>query len=333
MAAQTVVITGASGGVGRALARKYGERGCNVGLLARGEAGLQGAKEEVEARGGRAIAVPTDVADDDQVEQAAEKVEAEFGPIDIWINNAMVTVLAKVWNVDPEEFKRVTEVNYLGVVHGCLAALKRMRPRNAGTIVNVGSALAFRGIPLQAAYCGSKHAIQGFTESLYAELLHEDSDIDLCSVHLPGLNTTQFTWGRNKLDKLPQPVPPIFQPEVAADGIMWAADNGRRETYVAASTPLTIWGNRLARGAVARYLASGNISAQQSDKSADLYPGDNLFEPQDQDEDRGSHGPYDDQAHGMSPFDKVSQNRGKVAAGVALAGVVAAVASKFLGRD
>jgi NAD(P)-dependent dehydrogenase (short-subunit alcohol dehydrogenase family) len=323
MGTQTVVITGATGGVGRALARLYGERGANVTLLARGEAGLAGAAREVEEAGGRALPIATDVADAEAVEDAAERVEDELGPIDVWVNVAMATVLARTWDITPEEFRRVTEVNYLGFVHGTLAALKRMRPRNRGTIVQVGSALAFRGIPLQSPYCATKHAIVGFTESLNAELLAEDSAIDLCVVHLPGVNTTQFVWGRNKLPKAPQPVPPIFQPEVAATAIAWAADKGRRQTYVAAPTALTIWGNRLARPLMARYLARTNIDAQQTDRPADPDAPDNLFEPQDQDVDRGSHGPFDDQAHAASPMEVLTRNPGRVAAGI---GATAAVA-------
>jgi NAD(P)-dependent dehydrogenase (short-subunit alcohol dehydrogenase family) len=206
MADQTVVVTGASGGVGRALARLYGGRGASVALLARGEAGLQAAADEVEGAGGQAPAIPTDVADHDQVETAARRVEEELGPVDVWVNNAMVTVLARTWDVASDEFRRVTEVNYLGYVHGTLAALRRMRPRDRGTIVQVGSALAFRGIPAQSPYCATKHAIEGFTESLNAELLADDSRVRLCAVHLPGLNTTQFVWGRNKLARRTQPV-------------------------------------------------------------------------------------------------------------------------------
>jgi NAD(P)-dependent dehydrogenase (short-subunit alcohol dehydrogenase family) len=318
MPERTVVITGASAGVGRALAHVYGQRGANVALLARGEAGLAGAAADVEAAGGRALTLPTDVADAEQVEAAAERTEAELGPIDVWINNAMTTIMARTWDVTPEEFRRVTEVNYLGYVHGTLAALRRMRPRDAGTIVEVGSALAFRGIPVQGPYCASKHAIVGFAQSLYTELLAEGSGVQLCAVHLPGLNTPQFTWGRNKLPNQPQPVPPIYQPEVAAEAIAWAADRGRRLTYVAGSTAATIWANRLARPLLARYLARTNIDAQQTDEPASPDAPDNLFAPQDQDEDRGSHGPFDGQAHEHSPTQVLSRNRGKLATVAAL---------------
>lgn len=331
MTAATIVITGASGGVGRSLARLYGERGDRVALLARGEAGLAGAAKEVEDAGGRPLPIVTDVTDADQVETAAERIEAELGPIDVWINNAMVTVMARVWDTTPEEFRRVTDTNYLGYVNGTLAALRRMRPRNAGTIVEVGSALAFRGIPLQGAYCASKHAIGGFTETLHAELLAEDSGIAVCAVHLPGLNTTQFTWGRNKLDNKPQPVPPIFQPEVAAEGIAWAADHGRRLTYVGASTALTVWGNRLARPLIARYLARTNIDAQQRDEPAEPDAPDNLYEPQDQHHDRGSHGPFDDRAREWSAAQVVSAARAPIGAGLAFAAVVGWLASRRAG--
>ncbi|MBW3577122.1 MAG: SDR family oxidoreductase [Actinobacteria bacterium] len=328
------MITGASGGVGRAVARLYADRGANVALLARGEAGLEVASNEVTERGGRALAIPTDVSDADQVEGAAARTEEEFGWIDVWINVAMVTVLAKTWDVTPEEFRRVTEVNYLGAVHGTLAALKRMRPRDRGTILNVGSALAFRGIPLQAPYCASKAALENFGESLYTELLNEGSNVRFCEVHLPGLNTTQFIWGRNKTDKAPQPVPPMYQPEVAARGIVWAADNGRRTTWVGASTPATIWGNRFFRGLVARNLAKSGIKKQKTDQPASARPQDNLFQPQDQDIDRGSHGPFDDKAHEHSAFDIVSRNRGKIAAGaVAVLGAAAVVVAGRADHD
>jgi NAD(P)-dependent dehydrogenase (short-subunit alcohol dehydrogenase family) len=309
MTGSTVVITGASGGVGRALARVYGARGDPVALLARGEAGLAGAARDVEDAGGRPLPIVVDVADAEQVEAAAARIEAELGPVDVWINNAMVTVMARTWDTTPEEFRRVIEIDYLGYVNGTLAALRRMRPRDAGTIVQVGSALAFRGIPLQGAYCASKHAIVGFTETLHAELLSEHSSIDVCDVHLPGVNTTQFTWGRNKLPNKPQPVAPIFQPEVAADAIAWAADHGRRLTYVGASTVLTVWGNRLAQPLIARYLARTNIDAQQRDEPADPHAPDNLFEPQDGQHDHGAHGPFDDRARAWSAAQVISTRR------------------------
>src|SRR5918911_1748378 len=231
-----VVITGASAGVGRATAQAFARRGARVGLLARGRDGLEGARRDVEALGGRALVLPTDVANAEAVERAAEAVEREFGPIDIWINNAMVSVFSPVKKMKPEEYRRVTEVTYLGVVYGTLAALKRMLPRDRGVIVQVGSALAYRGIPLQAAYCGAKHAIQGFMDALRCELLHDGSHVRVTMVQMPALNTPQFGWVKSRLPHKAQPVPPIYQPEVAAEAIVWAAHHPRRELCVGFST-------------------------------------------------------------------------------------------------
>src|SRR5256884_1454009 len=251
---QVIVITGASAGVGRATVRAFARQRADVGLLARGVDGLEGARREVEAAGGRALAIPTDVADADQVEAAAERVERELGPIDVWVNNAMVSVFSPVKELPADEVKRVTEVTCLGVVYGALAALRRMLPRDRGTIVQVGSALAYRGIPLQAAYCGAKHAIQGFTESLRCELLHDDSHVHVTMVQLPAMNTPQFDWVKNRLPHEPQPVPPIYAPEIAADAIVWAAHHRRRELSVGGPTAAAIWGNKIASGLLDRYL-------------------------------------------------------------------------------
>ena len=229
-----VVVTGASAGVGRATVRAFAARGANVGLLARGSDGLEAARAEVIEAGGRAIAVPTDVADATAVEQAAEAIEQELGPIDVWVNNAMTSVFAPFEEVQPDEFKRVTEVNYLGYVYGTMSALRRMRPRNRGVIVQVDSALGHRSIPLQSAYCGSKHAIIGFTDSLRCELIQQHSKVRVAVVDMPALNTPQFGWVRNRLPRKPQPVPPIYQPEVAADAIVWATEHNRRELALAA---------------------------------------------------------------------------------------------------
>jgi len=242
---KVVVITGASAGVGRATAHAYGARGDAVALLARSEESLAAAAAEVRERGGRALELPCDVADAAAVEAAAARVEAELGPIDVWVNNAMVTSLSRFEDMDPEEFRRVTDVTYHGVVHGTLTALRRMRPRDRGVVVQIGSSLAYRGIPLQSAYCGAKHAIQGFTESVRCELLHDGSKIHLTMVQLPALNTPQFTMARNRLPRHPMPVPPIYQPEVAADAIVWASEHRRREVWVGASTPSVIIGNAL----------------------------------------------------------------------------------------
>jgi NAD(P)-dependent dehydrogenase (short-subunit alcohol dehydrogenase family) len=278
-------------------------------LIARGRAGLEGARAEVERQGGRALAVPTDVADHDQVEAAAERIESELGPIDVWINNAMATILAPLSEIQPEEFRRSTEVTYLGSVWGTMAALRRMRPRDRGTIVQVGSALAYRGIPLQAPYCGAKHALQGFLESLRAELLHEGSSIHVSMVQLPALNTPQFTWARTRMPKEPQPVPPIYQPEVAAKAIVWAAKHPRRELMVGWPTVKAIMGNAVAPGLADRYLAKNGYDAQQRDEPHDPSRPDNLFEPVDAEEDRGAHGPFDDRSRERSIQAALSRHR------------------------
>src|SRR6185436_17230425 len=240
---RVVVITGASAGVGRATARAFAAGGADIGLLARGVDGLEAARREVEAAGGRALVLPTDVADPDQVEAAAERVERELGPIDVWVNNAMVSVLSPVRYLKNDEIRRVTDVTYLGVVYGTTAALRRMLPRDRGSIVQVGSALAYRGIPLQAAYCGAKHAIQGFTESLRCELLHDGSSVRVTMVQLPAMNTPQFDWVKSRMPRKPQPVPPIYTPEIAANAIVWAAAHERRELSVGIPTAVAIWGN------------------------------------------------------------------------------------------
>src|SRR5438034_1075164 len=274
-----VVITGASAGVGRATVRAFARQGADIGLLARGVDGLEAARREVEAAGGRAIAIPTDVADADRVEAAADRVERELGPIDVWVNNAMVSVFSPVKEMQPEEIKRVTDVTYLGVVYGTLAALKRMLPRNRGAIVQVGSALAYRGIPLQAAYCGAKHAIQGFTESLRCELLHDHSHVHVTMVQLPAMNTPQFDWVKSRLPREPQPVPPIYAPEIAADAIVWAAAHRRRELSVGGPTAAAIWANKIASGALDRYLAKTGYDSQQTDQPADPNKPHHLWPP------------------------------------------------------
>jgi NAD(P)-dependent dehydrogenase (short-subunit alcohol dehydrogenase family) len=298
---QTVVVTGASAGVGRAAAVAFASRGDRVGLLARGSAGLAGALAEVERAGGTGLAVETDVADPEAVEQAAATVEAQLGPIDVWVNDAMATVFAPFHEITPEEYRRSTEVTYLGTVHGTMAALRRMRGRGAGTIVQVGSALAYRGIPLQSPYCGAKHAIQGFTESVRCELLHDGCPVHLTMVQMPALNTPQFNWSRNKMGKRPQPVPPIFQPEVAAQAIVWASQHRRKEVYVGRSTVIAIIGDKLASAAADRYLARTGYGSQLTDESDDAARPDNLLEPLDAETDRGMHGRFDDRASDGDP--------------------------------
>ena len=290
MARQIVVVTGASAGVGRAVVRAFAREGADVGLLARGVDGLQAARREVEAAGGRALVLPTDVADAQQVDAAAERVERDLGPIDVWVNNAMVSVFSPVRELQADEVKRVTEVTYLGVVYGTMAALRRMLPRDRGMIVQVGSALAYRGIPLQAAYCGAKHAIQGFTESLRCELLHDHSGVNVTMVQLPAMNTPQFDWVKSRLPRQPQPVPPIYEPEVAANAIVWAAAHRRREMSVGMPTVEAIWGNKFASPLLDRYLARTGYDSQQTDVPADPNRPDNLWRPLPGD--HGAHGRF-----------------------------------------
>ncbi len=295
---KVVVITGASAGVGRATVRAFAHQGAHIALLARGREGLEEARREVEAAGGKALVVPTDVADADQVEAAAVAVEDQLGPIDVWVNNAMASVFSPVKEMTPAEYRRVTEVSYLGYVYGTLAALRRMLPRDRGVIVQVGSALAYRGIPLQSAYCGAKHAIQGFTESLRCELIHDGSNVKITMVQMPALNTPQFSWVKSRLPRKPQPVPPIFQPEVAADAIVNAARHYRREWYVGWPTVKAIVGNKVAPGFGDWYLARMGYDAQQYNGLADRDRPHNLWEPIPGD--HGAHGDFDDRAHESS---------------------------------
>ena len=320
---EVVVITGASAGVGRATVREFARHGAVIGLLARGEDGLAAAVAEVEAVGGKALAIPTDVADPEQVEIAARMVEECLGPIDVWVNNAMVTVFAPVKKMTPEEFKRVTDVTYLGAVYGTLEALKYMLPRDHGTIVQVGSALAYRSIPLQSAYCAAKHALLGFTDSLRSELIHDGNNVHVTMVHLPAVNTPQFEWSRAKMSNRPQPVGPIFQPEVAAEAIWFAAHHRRREVWVGGPTVLSIVGQKLAPRVGDWYLGKAGYAGQQTDEPVSPRRRDNLWEPVPGD--HGAHGPFDARSTERSVQLWLSRNRGWLAAagGVAAAGFVA----------
>ncbi|HTR29726.1 MAG TPA: SDR family oxidoreductase [Puia sp.] len=313
-----VVITGASAGLGRAMVREFAAEGATVALLARGKEGLNAAVQEVETLGGKAKAFPTDVADPGQVEAAAAAIEAELGPIDIWINNAMVSVFGPLKHMEPAEFRRVTEVTYLGQVYGTKAALKRMLVRNKGTIILVGSALAYRGIPLQSAYCGAKHAIHGFFESVRAELLHDHSNIDLSMVQLPAMNTTQFGFVKSYLPNKPQPMGRIYEPEVAARAIVQVARHPRREVFVGYPTVQTILGNKLAPGLLDHYLAKTGYEGQQTKEPADPQRKDNLYAPLPGD--HGAHGNFDAQAWHVSPQFWAASNKGLLAGALALLG-------------
>lgn len=314
---EVVVITGASAGVGRATARAFGARGAHVGLLARHHERLQHARAEVEAAGGRALVLPADVADANQVEGAAAEVERTFGPIDIWVNNAMVSVFSPVREMTADEFARVTAVTYLGTVHGTLAALRRMLPRDAGVIVQVGSALAYRGIPLQSAYCGAKHAVQGFCDSLRAELLHDHARVRITMVQLPAVNTPQFNWVKSRLPHRAQPVPPIFSPELAARAIVWAAHHDRRELFVGLPTLRAILGNKLAPGFGDRFLARMGYDAQQTDEPEDPDRRHNLYDPVPGDP--GADGRFGDRARNSSTQLWLTTHRRPLAVAVATA--------------
>jgi short-subunit dehydrogenase len=318
MKPDVVVVTGASAGVGRAVVREFARRRAKIGLVARGMDGLEATKAEVEELGGEAIIARADVANHDEVEAAARATEDAFGPIDIWINNAMASVFAPIRELTPEELHRVTDVTYHGVVHGTMAALRRMLPRNRGKIVQVGSALAYRGIPLQAAYCGAKHAIQGFNDSLHAELIHDHSNVSLTMVNLPALNTPQFDWVLSKLPRRAQPVPPIFQPEVAADAIVWAAYHDRREINVSFRTSEVIIGNAFFPALGDWYLAKNGYDAQQTNEPEPPNRPHNLWEPLPGD--HGAHGRFDDQAQPASLNLTMNLNRAPLLA--AGAGVV-----------
>jgi NAD(P)-dependent dehydrogenase (short-subunit alcohol dehydrogenase family) len=325
---KVVVITGATGGVGRATAWEFAKQGAKIVLLARGKEQLEGTKKEVEALGGKALAIPTDVADASQVEAAAEQAENEFGPIDVWINNAMNSVFAPFKEIKPEEFKRVTEVTYLGQIYGAMSALKRMLPRNKGSIIFVGSALAYRGIPLQSAYCGSKHGIQGFYDSLRTELMHDKSKVKICMVQLPAMNTTQFGWVLSRLPNKPRPMGKVYQPEVAAKAIVFAAKHNRREVWVGYPTYEAIIGNKIAPWYADKVLAKNGIEGQQTDQPADPNRKNNVWEPVD--EDRGAYGNFKNISHNFSYTLWAGMNRNLLRAvgGLALGALALGLAAK-----
>lgn len=322
---EVVVVTGASAGVGRAIVQAFGKRGAHIGLLARGHAGLEAARREVEEAGGKALVIPTDVADAEQVEAAATKVEETFGPIDIWINVAMASVFSPFKEMKPEEYKRVTEVTYLGQVYGTMAALHHMLPRDKGRIIQIGSALAYRGIPLQSAYCGAKHAIQGFTESVRCELLHDKSNVKITMVQLPAVNTPQFSWVKSRLPNKAQPVPPIYQPEVIADAVTWVMDHYRRQLFVGSSTVTAIQGNKVAPGLGDHYLARTGYKSQQTNEPDNHNRPDNLWKPVDEDRDHGAHGDFDNRSKDKSWQLVANTHRGLLAL------VASGIASLLLG--
>jgi NAD(P)-dependent dehydrogenase (short-subunit alcohol dehydrogenase family) len=323
----TVLITGASSGIGRATVRRFAAPDMRIALVARDREGLQATAREVESAGGEALVLPADVAAADAVEAVATAAEEALGPIDIWVNVAMTTVFAFFEDVEPDEFERATAVTYLGSVWGMRSALKRMGPRNRGTIVQVGSAMAYRGIPLQAPYCGAKHAVQGVFESLRTELRHNNSSVHLTTVHLPGVNTPQFEHCRDKFDMRSQPVAPVYQPEVAADAIHWAAHHRRREVYVGIPTVYTIWGNKVAPWLAERYLARTAVSGQLSDAAKSPDRPDNLFGPPPGD--AGAHGPYGERAHRRSvQFWATKHRRGLLSAAAGVAVVAGAAVAR-----
>lgn len=328
---EVVVITGASGGIGRAAVREFAKHGATLALIARGEEGLEAAKRDAEQLGARAIAIPADVSNYDEVEQAAQRAERELGPIDTWVNVAFTNVFSEFWDVTPDEWRRLTDVTYLGYVWGTMAAMKRMRPRDRGTIVQVGSALCYRSIPLQSPYCGSKAAIRGFTDSIRCELLHHRSKIKVTMVQMPAVNTPQFTWNRVKSGlNHPQPLPPIFQPEVAGRAIYWAAHKTPREMWVGASSVLAILVQKFAPRAGDWWLGLTGYKSQQTQQPISPGRPDNLYKPADTLKDFGAHGEFDAEAKPRSWETELIMNRQWVMAGIGLAG--AAVVTTALRR-
>ncbi|HZP52651.1 MAG TPA: SDR family oxidoreductase [Actinocrinis sp.] len=323
---QTVVITGASGGIGRATAREFAKRGARIGLIARGRTGLEAAAREVEQLGGKALVLPADVADHDQVQAAADRAEDEFGPIDVWVNVAFTSVFAPFTEIKPEEFRRVTEVTYLGSVNGLRTALSKMEPRDHGVIVQVGSALGVRSIPLQSAYCGAKHAVNGVASSIRTELMHKGSNVKVTVVQMPAVNTPQFSWVLSRMPNHPQPVPPIYQPEVAAQAVVFAADHPqRKQYYVGLSTALTITAEKFFSGLLDRYLAKTGFDSQQTQQKAAPDRPENLWEPADGERghDFGAHGEFDQRSHNRDPQVWVSRHARLASVGAAAGGLAA----------
>lgn len=314
-----IVITGASAGVGRAIAKEFAQHGARLVLMARGKERLESAKKEMEELGAEVVTFSVDVGNAEQIEAAAALVEEKWGDIDVWINNAMVGLLSPVKEMKAEEYKRVTDVTYLGQVYGAQVALKRMLPRNKGSIVFIGSALAYRGIPLQSAYCGAKHAIQGFFDSLRAELLHEESQVKVSMVQLPAMNTPQFEWMRNRMPQKPKPMGTIYQPEVAARSVYYAAYHDVRELKVASSTLQAIWGNKMFPTVGDWQLAKNGYEGQQTSEPADPKQADNLFDPAPGD--YGAHGPFDEEAKENSNIGWMGRNQSIPMAAAALAGL------------
>lgn len=327
---ENVVITGGTAGIGRATAREFARNGCNVAVLARGEDGLEATRRELEGLGAKALAISTDVADSGAVEAAADRVEKELGPIDIWVNNAFAGIFSRFMDVTPEEYERVTQVTYLGQVNGTRAALSRMLPRNRGKVVLVGSALAYRGIPLQSAYCGAKHAIQGFIDSVRSELLHDKTDVSITMVQLPGVNTPQFDWIRAKLPGRPRPVGKVYQPEVAARAIWFAAHTDRKEVEVGMPAVEAIWANKVASSALDHYLAATGFKGQQDPQPVSPDRKDNLFEPVPGD--HGAHGRFDDEAVDSSAELWVSEHKKQLGLAALGAAAVAGVGFMLAGR-
>lgn len=322
-----IVVTGASAGIGRASVREFIKEGCTLGLLARGTQGLEAAKAEAEAGGCKVLAIPTDVADADAVDAAAERIERELGPIDVWVNMAFTNVFAQFKDLTPSEYLRITEVAYLGYVYGTMAAMKRMLPRNKGTVLQVGSALAYRSIPLQAAYCGAKAAIRGFTDSIRCELVHQKSNVKITMVLMPAVNTPQFSWCKSKMPQSPQPVPPIFQPEVAGRAVHWLSKHPRRRELICGfPTWEAVWGTKLFPGLLDVYLGKTGYASQQYD--GPIRPGspDNLREPLSGD--FGAHGAFNDRSSLISRYTWVTENRAPLLAGVVGIGAAVVIITK-----